>query len=134
MVRCEVCNVSVSFKLVANFSSSILPHCFWPSWTKHGRILADIASGPFVWNFESGIGLLTCSLPNSSTANRSYKISTRKTFKIVTKRKSGEPSVPEQEEPGTVITITRNHQNHHHQKPSTHHATTIQNLPGIEYY
>ena len=23
------------FKLVANFPFNILPHCFWPSWTKH---------------------------------------------------------------------------------------------------
>ena len=72
-----------------------------------GRILADIASGLlshlqfWVW---------TCTLPNLSTANRSYKISTRKNFEIVTKqRKPGELTVPEQEEePGTFITITRN--------------------------
>ena len=39
-------------KLVANFPFTILPHCVWPSWTKHllvffivGKILPNIACG-----------------------------------------------------------------------------------------
>ena len=53
-----------------------------------------------------------------ATNLRKPKISTRKNLKNVTKqRKPGELTVPEQEEPGTFITITRNNRKYH--QPTT---------------
>ena len=99
IVKCAASNVCF-FKLVANFPFNILPHCFWPSWTKHllelsplllaeylqTLLLVSLATF-FCLNFESGTGLLTCTLPKLLAASRSYIISTRKNFKIVTKQR-----------------------------------------------
>ena len=104
------------------------PVCCWQNTCRHCFWSPQPPS--FVRNFEYDTGLLTCALPNLSTANRSYKISTRKNFNIVTKqRKPGELTLPEQQK-------ERARDLHHNYKkqqnvPSTHHDT-IQNLSGIQ--
>ena len=48
-----------------------------------------------------------------ATNLKKHKISTRKNLKNVTAEKQWELTVPEREEPGTFITITRSNTTHH---------------------